>query len=191
MPLRKLAISMVPPALWGLNLKKLLPQGEWNRIRRAAFAEDPSCAGCGAVPSGADRHGHEEWRYARRGRTATARLLGVRTTCRKCHLVQHPGFVAVMTAKGVFPASTSAALERHYCAVNECTPAGYRRELAAAEEALVELMDVRRWRLDFGPYRKLVLPRLPKRWAGLRPSRVPSLPEPPRRIGGRPPRAGR
>lgn len=161
---RKLAISLVPPALWGINLKKILSRGDWDRIRFAAFAEEPACA-CGAVPSGPDRHGHEEWRYRRRGATATALLLGVRTACRKCHLAKHPGFVAVMTARGVFPRSLQGELERHYCAVNGCTPADHAKDLAAAEARLVDLMAVRKWRVDFGPCRRLVASRLPGRRA--------------------------
>jgi hypothetical protein len=152
----KLAISMVPPALWGRNLRSLLSHAEWNRLRKAIFAASPNCETCGTEVLGAARHAHEEWRYVRRRTSGTASLVAIKTMCRTCHFVEHQGFVNVMVAQGKFSPDIYETLTKHFCAVNGCQPADYRRHKAEAEARFDELLIVRSWKIDFSEANRLI-----------------------------------
>jgi hypothetical protein len=96
----KLNVSMVPAPLWGQNLRKYLTRGEWNKLRATQFEKVPNCEFCGSNPVGPAKQAHEEWVYDVRARVA--RLASLRTMCRMCHFVEHPGFVNAMVASGRF-----------------------------------------------------------------------------------------
>jgi hypothetical protein len=149
----KLSISMVPAALWGQNLRKHLTQGEWNKLRAVQFEHFPKCEFCDSSPVGAARQAHEEWVYDVKARTA--RLVGLRTTCRMCHFVEHRGFVSAMVATGRFTPAIFDEIERHFCAVNGCDRLDYRRHREQARRKYDRLMGVRAWTVDFGPYAPL------------------------------------
>jgi hypothetical protein len=154
----KLSIAMVPPQLWGENLRKYLSRTEWNKIRESIFTISPNCTICEAEVVGAARHAHEEWVYEirRRPRTGKATLVGVRTICRTCHFVEHPGFVNAMIAKGQFTADIRKTLRKHFCSVNGCKPADCRRHEDEADARFLEFLRIKCWRIDFGPYAGLV-----------------------------------
>ena len=150
----KLSISMVPAALWGQNLRKQLTQREWNRLRADQFERVPRCEFCNSSPVGATRQAHEEWVYD--AKAGTARLVGLRTTCRMCHFVEHRGFVSAMVAAGRFTPAIFNELERHFCAVNGCGTRDYRRHCEQARRKYGRLMRVPAWTVDFGPYAHLM-----------------------------------
>jgi hypothetical protein len=150
----KLAISMVPQALWRENLRKHLTRGEWNGLRTKQFERIPKCEYCGSSPEGAARHAHEEWDYSMKA--GTARLVGLRTICRMCHFVEHRGLVNVMVAKGRFTPDIFDQIERHFCAVNGCGPQDYHRHCKQAERRFSRLTQVESWNVDFGLYSDLI-----------------------------------
>lgn len=53
----KVGISMVPPLLWGANLRKRLTRGRWNKLRVVQFEQVPNCQYCGSSPVGSERPG--------------------------------------------------------------------------------------------------------------------------------------
>ena len=171
----KLSISMVPGLLWGENLRNHLTQGQWNRLRAVQFERAPKCEFCNSAPVGAERHAHEEWVYD--ARMGIARLLGLRTTCRMCHFVEHPGFIKVMVANGRFTPAMFDEIERHFCAVNGCDAKAYRRHCAQAQRRYDKLMQVPAWTVDFGPFAHLTrsrcLPSPSQQSAFMRPKIAP------------------
>ncbi|WP_316174381.1 hypothetical protein [Bradyrhizobium sp. SZCCHNRI1073] len=146
----KLSISMVPAPLWGRTLRKYLTRGQWNKLRAAQFARRPNCEYCESSPVGAERHAHEEWVYD--VKAGIARLVRLRTICRMCHFVAHPGLVNVMVGNGQFTPAILSEIERHFCRVNGCKPQAYRRHYKHAQRRYEELMRVAAWTVDFGPY---------------------------------------
>ena len=150
----KLSISMVPQALWGENLRKHLTHGSWNKLRVSQFEREPNCEFCGSSPTGAARHAHEEWDYATT--PSTAYLVKLRTICQMCHFVEHPGFVSVMVAQGKFKPARLDDIKRHFCIVNSCKEADYRKHVEEARSKYEELARVTDWKIDFGRYSELV-----------------------------------
>ena len=150
----KLSISMVPQALWGENLRKHLTRGSWNKLRLSQFEREPNCEFCGSSPSGAARHAHEEWDYEKT--VGTAYLVKLRTICRMCHLVEHPGFVSVMVAKGHFTPAILDEIKYHFCIVNRCKAEDYCKHCEEARSKYEELARVTDWKIDFGRYSELV-----------------------------------
>jgi hypothetical protein len=150
----KVGISMVPPLLWGANLRKRLTRGRWNKLRVVQFEQVPNCQYCGSSPVGSERHAHEDWVY--NIKTRVALLVGLRTICRMCHFVEHPGFVNVMVGTGVFTPAIFDAIERHFCKVNGCKPQDFRRHSKLSQRRYEELISVSVWTIDFGPYADLV-----------------------------------
>lgn len=150
----KLSISMVPKALWRENLRKHLTRANWNKLRMIQFEREPNCELCGSSPVGAARQAHEEWSYD--ARAAVARLVGLRTTCRMCHFVEHPGFVNAMVAEAKFTPAILDEIERHFCAVNDCDETDYRQHCEQAQRSYDDLTRVTAWTIDFGPYACLV-----------------------------------
>jgi hypothetical protein len=150
----KLSISMVPALLWGENLRKHLTRRRWNKLRAVQFAEAPNCEYCGSSPVGSARHAHEQWVYDTKA--GVARLVGLRTICRMCHFVEHPGLVNVMVGKSLFTPAIFGRIERHFCRVNGCKPQDYRRHYKEAQRRYEELIGVAAWTIDFGPYAYLV-----------------------------------
>jgi hypothetical protein len=150
----KLSISMVPQALWGENLRKHLTRNSWNKLRAAQLEKAPNCELCGSSPVGAARHAHEQWVYDMKA--AVARLVGLRTICRMCHFVEHPGFVSAMVANGQFTPAILDEIERHFCAVNDCDAKDYRRHRKQARRRYEQLIRVAVWTIDFGPYADLM-----------------------------------
>jgi hypothetical protein len=150
----RLAISMVPAALWGKNLRKYLTRAEWDKLRAIQFEQAPNCEFCGSAANGATRQAHEEWVYD--AKAGVACLVGLRTICRMCHFVEHRGLVNVMVAKGRFTPEIYGEIERHFCAVNACGPQEYRRHYKQAQQRYNRLMRVAAWTVDFGTYAHLI-----------------------------------
>ena len=98
---------LVPSPLWGAPLARLarLKAGEAFKLGvdegtlrqlKAFWYSIPrrSCAVCGAPAEEVD----EEWRYCLAGSEHTidiARLTGLRSLCRECHLAKHLGYASV------------------------------------------------------------------------------------------------
>jgi len=151
----KLAISMVPPLLWGQNLRNRLPRSRWNKLRKEVFAAQPNCSICGAVVDGADRHAHEEWQYeiGRGRKIGTAVLVRIRTICRLCHFVEHPGLANILIAQGHVPQDFRETIERHFCSINACSREAFHRHLVDADALFKKRIAVGQWKIDFGPYK--------------------------------------
>jgi len=110
----KLEADLVPTGTWGANLRSILPQVGWDRLRRSSY-EDANhvCEICGS--SGLEqgrKHAvecHEVWLYDDVAKTQY--LAGVQSLCPYCHMVKHYGRSLKVGA--------SAVVRKHIAEVNE------------------------------------------------------------------------
>lgn len=142
-------IELVPVPLWGLNMRKLLPQSQWRKFRKALIErQGQQCATCGELA--ARLNAHEAWQYDERA-APMATLVNVSLVCWHCHHVEHWGVTKSLVAQG---ALTSAALQDtidHFCRLN-----GVSREDFSLHEIEATKVWERRsqlsWRIDYGPF---------------------------------------
>jgi hypothetical protein len=154
----RLRINMVPKALHGENLRKVLTQTQWLALRRRLIDErSAKCEYCGDVPANeSDIEAHEEWEYDTRRRPARATVVGIKLACPKCHSTVHFGLQWCLVLAGKLPTSHLDRIEVHFCAVNECGKAMFSRHLDAAAEEWARLNQREKWRVDFGPVEALI-----------------------------------
>jgi len=86
----RLTIELVPRGSWRCNLRAVLTQAQWNRVRRQAYRR----AGylCEICDGRGERHpveAHEQWGYDEMHQVQ--RLAGVIALCPACHEVKHFG----------------------------------------------------------------------------------------------------
>ena len=134
----RLTVELVPPTMWGWNLRSLLPAEQWNRLRKAAYRRARyRCEICGERGPAHPVECHERWEYDDAARVQ--RLAGLQALCPGCHAVKH---IDRSYAKG----DEDAAMAR-LMRVN-----GWTREQAMAYLDLVsDIWHTRRqgeWRLD-------------------------------------------
>lgn len=109
----KLTIELVPNTSHFVNLRSLLTQGEWDRIRRKAYrAANYCCQVCGGKGPRHPVECHEIWHYDED--RLIQKLTGLIALCPACHEVKHIGLAAT---RGRLP---HAML--HFCRVNDWSP---------------------------------------------------------------------
>lgn len=133
----KLMPNLIPDGCWYSNLRSNLPKSVWAAIRKKAYENsDGYCAICGAK---LDKYeAHEDWSYNEN--TNVQKLERVIAICPDCHSVIHIGRTQL---KG----NEDMAIE-HFCKVNNCSYADYRRVLGEANARHRRLNEVDEWMLD-------------------------------------------
>jgi hypothetical protein len=148
-----LSVRLVPAPLWGMNLAKLLPRAEWERIRAEALEKaGHHCEVCGST----DRlHADEVWVYDDRKRIV--RLERVRALCLQCHRVVHPGHSGLTLGR-----EEIEQFRAHALAVNGCSAKAWTRYVEEEAEAW-QRRSRWRWTIDWGDYARLAPGVLPER----------------------------
>ena len=109
----RLTAELVPRSLWGVNLRKLLPVSEWDRIRKEAYArQNQQCAICGHEGR---LECHERWEYDDAARVQ--RLTGFMAVCPPCHQVKHLGMTGIRASRGEIDYEQ---VTRHFIETNAC-----------------------------------------------------------------------
>lgn len=152
----RLSIALIPPLLWGENLRKWLPKEQWRTIQTETFARSSQCEYCGCSPNARERHAHEDWSYC----GSIARLEAVRTVCWLCHLIKHHGFLNAAVKDGRLPRDTYYSAKRHFCMVNNCEIEDYESHYRQAVTDWKQRGRIATWIIDTSAYRYLVAPRL-------------------------------
>lgn len=136
-PVPVLLPDMLPTTSWESNLRALLSEAEWDRLRKFCYqAAGNTCVSCG---SRGEPHieAHESWSFDEaRG---IQRLRGLLALCPTCHKAKHLGFANRI---GLLP----QVLERLKW-LNDWDDATLKRELARVERRQEEL-SLRKWTLD-------------------------------------------
>lgn len=133
----KLNFELVPDSCWYSNLRSLLTKGQWDALRKKAYARaGGKCMVCGAPSKRLEAH--EQWEYDEKN--AVQRLKNIIAVCPACHAVIHIGRTQL---KGDIRAA-----EEHFMKVNGCSYSEYRAALGAANAAHIRRNKVPEWRLD-------------------------------------------
>lgn len=133
----KLMMSPVPDSCWYSNLRTALPKKIWDVIRKDAYDKAQGrCMICGAKVKRLEAH--EDWIYDEQN--CIQKLQSVLALCHNCHSVVHIGRTQLVGEEDRAIA--------HFCKVNECNYADYRRALRMATEKHRRLNQVAEWKLD-------------------------------------------
>ncbi len=141
----KLNFELVPDSCWYSNLRSILPEGQWNALRKKAYARaEGKCMICGAMPHRLEAH--EQWEYDEKN--AVQRLKNIIAVCPACHAVIHIGRTQL---KGDIRAA-----EEHFMKVNGCSYSEYRAALGEANAAHIRRNKVPEWKLDISKLIELI-----------------------------------
>ncbi len=136
-PVAVLLPDMLPTTSWEANLRTLLSEQEWDRLRKFCYqAAGNTCVACG---SRGEPHveAHEAWRFDEK--TGVQTLRGLLCLCPTCHKSKHLGYANRI---GRLP----QVLERLMW-LNDWDEPTLARELAKVEARQEELSQ-RTWTLD-------------------------------------------
>jgi hypothetical protein len=93
-PPARLTIELVPKTSWYNNVRALVDELTWDRIRRQVYRQaDYRCEICGGKGPEHPVECHEVWRYD--DRTRVQLLVRMIALCPACHQVKHIGFANV------------------------------------------------------------------------------------------------
>lgn len=147
----KLTIELVPQTSWYSNLRKVLPQSEWDKIRKKAYADcGYKCGICGATGK---LNCHEIWEYDEQHRSQ--KLVGFIALCDLCHHVKHIGLAGILAQQGKLDYEL---VVKHFMAVNGCDRETFEEHKHEAFHQWQERSQ-HEWDIDLGQYGKLVKPR--------------------------------
>jgi hypothetical protein len=136
----RLSVELVPSTSWGANLRSLLSQDAWDRLRRFAYRRAGyRCEVCGGRGSAHPVECHELWEFDDAARVQ--RLVGLVALCPGCHAVKHLGRTMV-------EGDSEAALAR-LGRINGWS----ETDVDAYVELVFDIWSVRsdvEWRLDLG-----------------------------------------
>ena len=146
-PAIKLEIELIPRPLWAINTHILMPESQWDQIRRQADAgcghQCNICGGKGKLES------HTRWEYD--DANLVQRLLGFMALCLQCHGIKHLG-----RSETTCTPEQMKNLVIHFMTVNQCT----REEFKEHEEKAFAEFDRRsqhkKWKRDWGQYQYLI-----------------------------------
>lgn len=132
----KLNFELVPDSCWCSNLRSSLPAGQWDVLRKKAYARAKGkCMICGTPTTRLEAH--EQWEYD--DEAGVQRLHNIIAICKPCHEVIHIGRTQLMGRE-------KEACD-HYMQVNNCSYVEYRKALGEANRIHAE-RSRREWLLD-------------------------------------------
>lgn len=132
----KLIMELVPEPCWNNNLRNLLGQTKWRRVRYdVIYKAGGRCEICGDVPDKLECH--ERWHYDDKKHVQT--LKGFIALCYMCHSIKHIGFAFVRLWNGLHPDQVMNGLVEHFMKVNKCKKSVFFDEI----ERVFELQNER------------------------------------------------
>ena len=141
----KLNFEMVPDSCWYSNLRSMLKPKDWDMVRKSTYSEaNGKCMICGRPSKRLEAH--EQWSYDLE--TETQKLERVIAVCHDCHSVIHIGRTQLM-------GDEDRAIA-HFCKVNGCSYADYRKALGEANELHRRRNQVNEWKLDLSYLKKFI-----------------------------------
>lgn len=111
----KLEIELVPQNVWGKNLRNMMGNYRWNKLRQKILNEKGKvCSICQAQ----SKILHIDEMYEYDTANHVQKLIGFRVLCAACHLVKHFGRAEQLAARGEIDINN---IINHFCTVNSCT----------------------------------------------------------------------
>ncbi len=140
-----LTIELVPQTCWHSNMRKVLPQAEWDKLRKQVYTQyHHQCGICGAAGI---LHCHEIWHYDDEAHIQTLR--GFIALCVWCHHVKHIGLAGILANEGKLDYEQVVA---HFLKVNACNRASFEQHRKAAFEQW-RARSKHQWKTDLGEWR--------------------------------------
>ena len=141
----KLNFELVPDSCWYSNLRSMLKPKDWDIVRKTAYSEaNGKCMICGRPAKRLEAH--EQWSYDME--TETQKLERVIAICHDCHSVIHIGRTQLI--------GEEERAIAHFCKVNNCSYADYRKALGEANELHRQRNQVGEWKLDLRYLQKYI-----------------------------------
>lgn len=134
----RLEMELVPKTCWFSNLRKVLTQEEWDRVRKYTYglSEDHSCMICGTKIG--KLNAHEIWEYDEENHIQ--KLVGLIALCDNCHMVKHIGFAQL---NGKYEEAHD-----HFCKVNNCNNAKFNVKMKMVMNTYNRRSKIFDWKLD-------------------------------------------
>ena len=141
-----LTIELVPQTCWYSNMRKVLSQAEWDKLRKQVYAQyHHQCGICSATGM---LHYHEIWHYDDEAHVQALR--GLIALCVWCHHVKHIGLAGILATKGKLDFERVIA---HFMNVNACSQEVFRLHYKQAFEQWRERSQYT-WKTDLGEWQK-------------------------------------
>lgn len=149
----KLTVSPVPAPIMERNLRKVLPQRQWQTIRSRALRESGlRCQSCGKrVAEPRELQAHESWTYSTSKTPATARLTEIVVCCANCHWCEHFLLLLKLTYTGQLSEEIMDEVIEHFCSVNKATREEFEKHLARREREWQRRSEFE-WTVNYGPF---------------------------------------
>lgn len=144
----RLTIELVPINSWYANMRKVIPQASWNKLRRSVYAEyGQRCGICGFEGR---LECHELWEYDDQNHIQTLR--GFIALCYLCHRVKHIGLAGIHALEGKL---NYEEVVQHFMKVNECGRDFFEQHKKQAFEQWRQRSQ-HQWKVELGAYKSLV-----------------------------------
>lgn len=144
------SINLVPKPLHFRNLRKILTQTQWDKIRKQLIAEHGNtCQVCKADVKKVSAH--EEWEYDTTSTPAVSRLTGITLSCWHCHAVEHFLNTGLLVQSGRLTQQALDDTMAHFCRLNRVGLNEFEAHLAEAY-AEWERLNALEWVIDWGKY---------------------------------------
>ncbi len=139
----KLNFELVPDSCWYSNLRSILKPAMWDVVRKDAYSRaEGKCMICGRKVNRLEAH--EKWSYDEEN--CVQKLEDVVAVCHSCHSVIHIGRTQLM--------GDEEKAIAHFCKVNNCSYADYRKALGQANIDHRRRNQVSEWKLDISFLKK-------------------------------------
>lgn len=145
----KLEIELVPKTAWYSNMRKVLSQAEWDKIRKKTYKDyDYKCGICGK--GNVQLECHEIWYYDDENNIQT--LKGFIALCHKCHMVKHIGLAGILSRKGELDMDE---LKNHFLRVNNVTIEEFKEHYRQSIQIFTNRSN-KEWTTEFGLWDEFV-----------------------------------
>lgn len=150
-----LNIEMVPRPLFRVNLRKVLGQYGWRKLRAQHLERyDGHCQTCGKAIDKSP-HLHEDWHYEVLGDEGVAKLVDMKFVCFYCHGCEHFGWLETFSRHPDTREDVCQLACEHYCAVNDVEEKDFRQDLREASNVW-RARNKLKWEIDWGEFTPLV-----------------------------------
>lgn len=143
-----LTIELVPETSFYNNLRKMMSQESWDKLRKSIYAKyNHICGICGASGK---MNCHEIWEYD--DRHHIQHLKGFISLCDLCHHCKHIGYAQILSNEGKLDFDD---VVNHFLKVNKCSMREYEDYIGKMWEQWEERSN-HSWKIDLGEYKSLV-----------------------------------
>lgn len=132
----KLTIELIPKGAWRNNLRELLPQKDWNKLRELCYVRAKNrCSICGREDK--QLHAHEVWDFDYVNKTQT--LKDIIALCPACHGVKH--------FRNSERIGYGEQAKKHFMQINKCGELEFAAYCTQVKATFDKLNEVLRWKI--------------------------------------------